>query len=280
VGCAFSLYLTNVAITTIHATCPWCLASAAIMTGLFLMNVCHLIFGEVIVPPGRVSLVVLSFVCVASLAVMGTTMAAAKTAPPVAPGSLAGLTVERAAARGNSVGPVGAAITVVEFSDLLCPVCRSIHSSCADYCARFPRSVRWIFRHRPLVEKRGHELSFKAAVLSEIAAESGKFGEYQQAMYRDTGEPDLARFEGLLEKLGVDGATIRRRVADANDPAAGRVAEDLAFAKGLHIDSTPTFIVFVKGYKPVAVQADKIAQILDSPGARAVLEASELATKR
>jgi len=37
-GFAFSVYLTAVALFAIHATCRWCLASAAIMTSIWLLS--------------------------------------------------------------------------------------------------------------------------------------------------------------------------------------------------------------------------------------------------
>lgn len=45
VGVIFSAYLTYLELAVIHAICPWCVASAAVMTVLFVLSVVEMFFG-------------------------------------------------------------------------------------------------------------------------------------------------------------------------------------------------------------------------------------------
>ena len=45
-GAAFSVYLTFVSITILHATCQWCLVSLALILGIFALSVWSLVSGR------------------------------------------------------------------------------------------------------------------------------------------------------------------------------------------------------------------------------------------
>ncbi|MEZ4767044.1 MAG: vitamin K epoxide reductase family protein [Caldilineales bacterium] len=44
IGVIFSAYLTYLEIAVIHAICPWCVASAVVMTALFIVSVVEMFF--------------------------------------------------------------------------------------------------------------------------------------------------------------------------------------------------------------------------------------------
>ena len=46
IGVVFSAYLTYLEIFVIHAICPWCVASAVVMTILFVLAIVDLFGGE------------------------------------------------------------------------------------------------------------------------------------------------------------------------------------------------------------------------------------------
>ncbi len=46
IGVVFSAYLTYLEIFVIHAICPWCVASAVVMTVLFVLAIVDLLGGE------------------------------------------------------------------------------------------------------------------------------------------------------------------------------------------------------------------------------------------
>ena len=45
VGVIFSAYLTYLELAVIHAICPWCVASAVVMTVLFVLSIVEMFFG-------------------------------------------------------------------------------------------------------------------------------------------------------------------------------------------------------------------------------------------
>ena len=106
-------------------------------------------------------------------------------APPIAPDKLAAVAVEQLVQGGNSRGPANAPVKIVMFSDLWCSVCRAVHGPLMDYQSAHPDHVQVIFRHRPLYGIPGHETSETAAILSEIAAEQGKFWRFVDRLHRE-----------------------------------------------------------------------------------------------
>src|SRR5207248_9575809 len=96
-------------------------------------------------------------------------------AAPIAPEKLSAIAVEELLDGGNTRGPANAPVKIVMFSDLWCSVCRAVHGPLMDYQSAHPDHVQVIFRHRPLYGIPGHETSETAAILSEIAAEQGRF---------------------------------------------------------------------------------------------------------
>jgi predicted DsbA family dithiol-disulfide isomerase len=110
----------------------------------------------------------------------------------------------------------------------------------------------------------GHELSGAAAKLSEIAAEKGKFWEFVAGVYGLEGKPNLEDMVELLVGLGFDKEAVKKRLADPRDPAQARAERDLDLAEKWKIDTTPTFLVFVKGSSPEAAQANTLARVLNT----------------
>ena len=84
------------------------------------------------------------------LAGSGSNVAQAPTATaptgPTAPSPVDIAIKETDYVRGNADAPV----TIVEYSDLECPFCKSFHPSVIQIMNEYPNQVRWIYRHFPL----------------------------------------------------------------------------------------------------------------------------------
>lgn len=90
-------------------------------------------------------------------------------------------------------GPEDAAVTIVEFSDYDCPYCASFQETMNQLTDKFPRDVRWIYRHFPLAS-----LHPNASRKAEGAECAGKL----------EGNEGFWKFSDLLfEKQGTAGAT-------------------------------------------------------------------------
>jgi protein-disulfide isomerase len=236
-----------------------------------MMNAATLALGAAFLRPGKRIAVALSLLLAAGLGGMAYQMYHASTRSPLPAEVMAKVTQEEAASTANSIGPADAPVTIVEFSDLQCPMCRVFHEPLTKFQQSNPAGVRLVFRNRPLMHKAGHELSGAAAKLSEIAAEKGKFWEFVERFYLLQGKLNLDEMVGLFPKLGFDKEVVKKRLADPHDPAQARAERDLDLAEKWKITTTPTFLVFVKGFPPQAAQGETLRTVLNTPTVEKVL---------
>lgn len=68
-------------------------------------------------------------------------------------------------------GNVDASVTLIEYSDLECPYCQSVHPTLQQLVSDYEGKVRWVYRHFPLESI--HSQARPAALASECAAELG-----------------------------------------------------------------------------------------------------------
>jgi protein-disulfide isomerase len=92
-------------------------------------------------------------------------------------------------------GPARAPVTLVEYGDFQCPFCGQAYWVLEDLEARFPRDLRFVYRHFTLTEI--HPLALPAAEAAEAAGTQGKFWEMHGTLFRNQPnfEPeDLIRY--------------------------------------------------------------------------------------
>jgi protein-disulfide isomerase len=137
-----------------------------------------------------------------------------------------------------ALGPSGAKVLVIVFSDFQCPVCRRSADATQQIAEEFPGDVRVEFWQHPLTM---HQNAENAAVASLAAERQGKFWEYHDEVFRNQSAIDAASLEGYASQLGLD---VEKFKADYAAPelrerakAEGAVAEQF----GAH--STPSFMV-------------------------------------
>lgn len=136
-----------------------------------------------------------------------------------------------------AVGPANAPVTVVEFSDYLCPVCRQGHATVARVREKYRASVRWVFKDNPLDRHPGAK---ELAMAARCADEQGRFWAYQEKLFGGEQAPapdDALRF---AEELGLDTHRFR---ACLNPQLAAEVAASAAEAREAGVTSTPSFLI-------------------------------------
>ncbi len=272
VGTILSARLLFYAHFVIRATCYWCVASAVAMAILFVISIC---IWRAKRRPGSIPVSLLWSVAGITLFAIGAAvwlMQRSAAAPPIAPDKLAAVAVEQLVEGGNSRGSADAPIKVVIFSDLLCSVCRAVHGPLMDYQSAHPDHVQVIFRHRPLYGIPGHETSETAAILSEIAAEQGKFWRFVDRLYREPHQLDQNGYVGLMRELGFATTQVQSLLADPHSAPALRVQRDRALADRLGVHLTPTFVVVIDHKPPVSANHRSLAAILNSPEVQAILD--------
>jgi protein-disulfide isomerase len=172
-----------------------------------------------------------------------------------------------ATGEGRVLGDPDAPVTVVEYADFQCPVCKRAESSIIarleqDYV--LDGRVNIEFRMFPFL---GQE-SWAAAAAAEAARDQGKFWEYHDALFNAQGRENSGAFsyDRLVEIAGDLGLDIQQFDASLNGHVDAIQAEADA-ARGAGVNSTPTFFIGdtkIAGAQPyeVFVQAieDELAQ--------------------
>lgn len=144
---------------------------------------------------------------------------------------------------GRILGNADAPITIVEYADFQCPVCKRAETSLMpqiekDYVQT--GKVKIEFRMFPII---GQE-SWNAAQAADAAGDQGKFWEYHDALYNAQGAENGGNFSfeklvAIAQRLGLDvqkfsdtltGNTHLKAIQDEKDAASG-------------VRSTPTFFV-------------------------------------
>jgi len=264
VGMIVSARLLFYAHFVIHATCYWCVASAVAMAILCVLSIC---IWRVKRPLRAVPAPFIWRVAGIALFAIGAVvwlMERSAAAAPIDPEKLAAVTVEELVGGGKYRGPANAPVKIVIFSDLWCSVCRAVHGPLMNYQSAHPDHVQVIFRHRPLNGRRGHETSETVAILSEIAAEHGKFWPFVDRLYREPHQLDQDGYLGLMRELGLGSPEVQSLLTDPHSAAALRVKRDRSLADRLGVHLTPTFVVVIGHKAPVSANHRSLATILKS----------------
>lgn len=89
-------------------------------------------------------------------------------------------------------------VTIVEFSDLQCPACRSVQAPLKEILAKYEGKVRLVYRHFPLSTI--HKNAFIAAYATEAADKQNKFWEMHDLLFER--QPEWEELDDPREKFG------------------------------------------------------------------------------
>ncbi|HZQ93217.1 MAG TPA: DsbA family protein [Terriglobales bacterium] len=152
-----------------------------------------------------------------------------------------------AAANGPARGPADAPVTIVEFSDLQCPHCKSAQPIVDKLLASNP-NARLVFEHFPL---QGHDWARVAASWADCIGRSNNdaFWKFVQGVYDAQNEITAAnaneKFASIAEAGGADSA---RAMTCAQTPET-RARVDAALKLGEQVGVTGTPTLFINGRK-------------------------------
>lgn len=139
-----------------------------------------------------------------------------------------------------SMGPDDARVTIVEFSDYLCPSCRRAHERTQKIKDQYKGKIRWIFKDYPL---RQHRNAREMAAAARCAGEQGKFWDYQDLLFASPrGMPiDRVILIKYADELGLDLNRFTQSLDSKKYMAA--IEADIKDAKKAGVSATPTFII-------------------------------------
>ncbi len=169
-------------------------------------------------------------------------------------------------------GPQEAKVTVIEFSDFLCPFCavsagfrpdlqEQMKQRDPSWEAAVPKiiekyigagQVKFVFRDAPF-----HGVpAVKAAEAAQCAQDQGKYWEMhdllfaKQDSFPEKEEEIIPFLKGLVQEIGIDGEQLAQCLTEGK--YAAEVAKDLEEAKNIGVNGTPSY--FVNGRKIVGAQ--------------------------
>ena len=147
--------------------------------------------------------------------------------------------------QGTTLGNPDAPVTILEYSDFLCPYCRTVALETMpqieeEYIAM--GKVKLVFKQSPAPQLHGEECVV-AAEASECAAEQNAFWQYHDTLFLNAesvtfSSENLKRF---AQGLGLDTESFSTCLDEGK--YRSKVADDAAEARRRGINSTPTFFV-------------------------------------
>ena len=153
-----------------------------------------------------------------------------------------------------SIGPAGAPITIVEFSDYQCPFCRRWHEEVYQpLMEAYPGKIRLVYRHLPLTSI--HPEAFPAAEAVMCAGAQNAYWEYHEKLFSSDrlGADVYKQYAG---ELGLDLTAFETCIAEGKYRDAIQADSDFAIKLGAR--STPTF--FINGLAVVGAQPLEVFQ--------------------
>jgi len=163
-----------------------------------------------------------------------------------------------------AMGPHGAPVRIVEFSDYLCPACRSGQPAVRKIRERYADRIQWVFKNHPLPQHPGAELLAEAA---HCAGEQDRFWPFHDRAYEVGENPGRQELENIARELGLDVARFRRCLQSGRHRR--RIEKDRRVAKDAGVSVTPTFVVNgkrVQGSQSVEDFSALIEKELENPG--------------
>lgn len=129
-------------------------------------------------------------------------------------------------------------VTVVVFTDYLCPLCKQTDPALGRLLADDPR-VRVIWKDWPI---RG-EMSEYAAVTALAAERQGRYREVHDALMAARGELTPQRVDAIAEAAGADLARLAADRTEHADEIHAQLARHSRQAFGLGLPGTPSYLV-------------------------------------
>jgi protein-disulfide isomerase len=155
-----------------------------------------------------------------------------------------------------AVGPVNAAVTIVEFTDFQCPSCAAMYPIIEDVLKGYKDRVRLVVRDLPLQQ---HEWARKAAEAANAAKAQGKFFEYMGILFQRQNALDVPSLKKYASELGLNRVKFDAELDKG--VYAAEVKHDMDDADVYGISSTPS--IFINGVLLRTLSADGLREAID-----------------
>lgn len=137
-----------------------------------------------------------------------------------------------------TLGPADAPVTVVEFSDYVCPICRKTHDVTREIKEKYKGKLRWVFKDYPLD---GHKWALEAAVAAQCAQAEGKFWQFQDLLFKSEKELEPERLIEMSLDLNLNQNNFIKCLNDEQN--RNKVMETRQEGIAAGVNATPSFII-------------------------------------
>jgi len=162
------------------------------------------------------------------------------------------------------LGPKGAPVTIVEWSDFQCPFCGRVEPTLQQLRDEYKGKIRFAWKNQPLSF---HPNAMPAAEAAMAAHEQGRFWEFHDALFKKQGQLSPALYNEVARQLGLDMDRFHASIEGRKNTA--QIEADMAAGNAVGAQGTPTF--FINGKKLVGAQPiDAFKQMIDAELASAV----------
>ncbi len=139
----------------------------------------------------------------------------------------------------HSLGPEHSPVTVVEYGDFECPVCKQAVPAVKLVLGRFGNRIRFVYRHFPV--ESAHPHAMQAAQAAEAAGGQGKFWQMHDLLFENQRHLKIANVREYAQRLQLD---MPRFIAEMDDEIyLQRVREHMQSGTQSRIRGTPGFFI-------------------------------------
>lgn len=162
---------------------------------------------------------------------------------------------------GRMIGGNYAKVHLLVFDDLECPFCANFHKVLSVALRKHSQDFSARFVHFPLS---GHRFARPAAVAAECAAQLGKFQETVSQIFSKQDSLGLVSWNEYATGAGITDTAAFEKCRAQTPDAFPKIASDVAFARSLGVNSTPT--IFINGWRltipPDEEELDRIIEAI------------------
>lgn len=140
-------------------------------------------------------------------------------------------------------GSKDAKFVMVEYSDLECPFCKSLHPTLTKLLDENQGKVAWVFRHYSSIPE--HKKSLKLAEAIECATDQGgsdAFWKMTDAIYEKMPDLELAELAGVAKSAGLNDVVLQSCL-DANK-FESKVKAEQAKTDKIGFRMTPSTVIY------------------------------------
>ncbi|MFS0513550.1 DsbA family protein [Nostoc sp. UIC 10607] len=149
-----------------------------------------------------------------------------------------------------TTGSTQSKIVLIEFSDFQCPYCAEAHKTLKELLAKYPDTVRLVYKNFPLTSI--HAEALPAATAAWAAHQQGKFWEYHDALFTNQKQLGEALYLDIAKNLNLDLGKFKGNLT----LTTSAITKDIQLAEKLAVSGTPFFVINSPTFSGVVQLAD------------------------